>query len=516
MSSPIRPAPPRTTPLPGSFTLAEDPSTDALDDGAVLLGGSPLRLFRITERGRDEVARWRAGGSVGTGAPAGRLARRLVSSGAFTPRPPGSSLGPDDVTVVVPVRDRPAQLERCLRALGGLTCLVVDDGSLDPGATKHVAERCGATFVAREVNAGPSAARNTGLAAAPGGRSIIAFVDSDCAPVEGWLEPLLGHFDDPLVAAVAPRVRAASGTDAVGAVATYAARRSALDQGPLATTVRPGSRVSYVPSAALLVRSDLATGPDLFDPSLRGGEDVDLVWRLIEAGWDVRYEPASIVVHDGPRTVGALLARTAFYGSTAAPLARRHPGSLAPAAMSGWSLTVWGLMWARRPVLAQAALATSVAILARRLAGLVRDPVGVAARIAGVGTARSALPVLGNMVRVWSPALVLGLAFRRTRRAAALALLLPALNDWARQCSEAESAAVASATGTAGAVPYVALHVADDIAYGLGVWSGCASAQTAEPLVPHVSWRSRVWSSRSLRRALGRPESASDSLHPLA
>ena len=187
----------------------------------------------------------------------------------------------------------------------------------------------------------------------------------------------------------------------------------------------PGSRIPFVPSAALLVRVDAASGPDLFDATLRGGEDVDLVWRLAEAGWDVRYEPASTVAHDGPASLWSFLARRAFYGTTAAPLARRHADALAPVHVSGWSLAVWTLAWARRPLLAQAVLAASVVILARRLRGLVRDPVAVAAHIAGGGTTRAALPALGSLARAWSPALVLGLAFRRTRRASALALAPP-------------------------------------------------------------------------------------------
>jgi len=156
-------------------------------------------------------------------------------------------------------------------------------------------------------------------------------------------------------------------------------------------------------------------------------------------------------------------------------------------------LAVWALTLARRPVLAQATLALSVVILADRLAGLVRDPVAVATRIAAGGTARSALPALANLVRAWSPALVLGLASRRTRRAAALALLVPALRDWAENPS------------TLDPVRYAALHVADDAAYGVGVWAGCARARTIAPLVPRISWRARVWSSRSLRRTLAGP-----------
>src|SRR5258708_708247 len=262
MPSTLRPAPSRaSTPLPGSFAVREDASTLEFDGGTVVLGGSPLRLFRISERARRLVERWKAGAPVGTGRPAQLLARRLVSSGAFTPRPGDGTLGPRDVTVVIPVRDRPDLLDRVLGALRGLDCIVVDDASTDAGATKEIAERHGARFLGLVVNVGPAGARNAGLA---GVRSaLVAFVDSDCVPRDGGLGPRLGHFDDPVVAAVAPRIVQVAGPRADRR--SPVVPRSSLDRGPQAGLVRPGSRIAFVPSAALVVRLDAATGPDLFD-----------------------------------------------------------------------------------------------------------------------------------------------------------------------------------------------------------------------------------------------------------
>ncbi len=379
--------------MPGSFRLDEAGSTVALDGGRVLVGGSPLRLLRLSARGRDLVGRWKAGRPVGAQRAARLLARRLVTSEVYVPWPGPSMLHPDDVTVVVPVRDRPAQLDRVLGTLGSVACVVVDDASHDAPSTKAIAKQHGARFIGLDTNVGPAGARNAGLAEVHS--TLVAFVDSDCILADGWLEPLLGHFDDPLVAAVAPRIVPHRDTPH-DALARYQRVRSSLDRGPVAGLVRPGGPIPFVPSAALLVRADVAEGADLFDPSLRGGEDVDLVWRLTEAGWDVRYEPASAVEHEGPATFGAFLSRQAFYGSTAAPLARRHPGALAPVRVSGWSLAVWALALARRPALAASALALSSAILAARLDGLVRDPVAVATRIAGGGTVRAAVPALGG------------------------------------------------------------------------------------------------------------------------
>ena len=214
------------------------------------------------------------------------------------------------------------------------------------------------------------------------------------------------------------------------------------------------------------------------------------MWRLVKAGWDVRYVPESVVAHDGAPSVAAFLSRRAFYGTSAGPLARLHGHALAPVQASAWSAAVWLLALGRRPVLATAAQAVSVGVLAGRLRGLVRDPVPVAWRIAGASTARSAAPALSGLVRTWSPLLVLGLAFPRTRRVCVTALLVPAARDRAE------------APGSLDAVRYAALHVADDVAYGVGVWTGCVRARTLRPLVPRLVWRARVWSSGALQRSL--------------
>ena len=79
--------------------------------------------------------------------------------------------------------------------------------------------------------------------------------------------------------------------------------------------------VPYVPSAALIVRTELAR----FDEALRYGEDVDLVWRLHDAGHRVIYDPTS-----SSRTRSATASDDA---STTARrrrrCARRHPTRLA-------------------------------------------------------------------------------------------------------------------------------------------------------------------------------------------
>ena len=106
----------------------------------------------------------------------------------------------------------------------------------------------------------------------------------------------------------------------------------------------PYGTVSYVPSAAIICRRTVLKDVGGFDETLRSGEDVDLCWRLVEAGARLRYEPIALVAHDHRTQLREWFARKAFYGESAAPLSVRHPGKTAPLVISGWTLLVWMLM----------------------------------------------------------------------------------------------------------------------------------------------------------------------------
>ncbi len=133
-----------------------------------------------------------------------QLARTLLDATVAHPRPLS---GPShrDVTVVVPVRDNVSGLARLLGALRGLKVVIVDDGSAtrcrSPISTPVY---CDLRILRNPRSKGPAAARNAGLAACE--TDFVAFLDSDVVPRKGWLEALLGHFCDPAVALVAPRI----------------------------------------------------------------------------------------------------------------------------------------------------------------------------------------------------------------------------------------------------------------------------------------------------------------------
>jgi mycofactocin glycosyltransferase len=473
--------------LPDGWTVRPDPRTWRVDGGATWIGGSPPRVLRLSAAARSRLA---GPELVVSDATTAALARLLADAGVAHPDPARAPAapGPGEVTVVVPVRDRPVELERLLAAvvvtapgLGGI--VVVDDGSADPAATGRIASAHGGRVTAHPSSRGPSAARNTGARAST--TPVVAFLDSDVVPEPGWLATLLGHLGDPAVGAVAPRIVAWGDGGRENAVTRYERRRSSLDLGARPAPVTARSRVAYVPSAALVVRR--AAFGDGFREDMPVAEDVDLVWRLVAAGWRLRYEPAARVAHEHRAGVRAWLARKAFYGTGAAPLARAHPRRVPPVALAPWTAAAMALLGLQRRWSVAAAGAVTVVATVRLARGLRRpgEPwvgraVPLAAVLAPWGLGGAAWQAAGALTRHWWPAAALGaMVSRRVRRALVLAALVEGLADWLRFRDPG--------TGPVDAIAHVAAHRADDLAYGAGLWWGAWRHRTAAPLWPDLS-----------------------------
>lgn len=458
-----------TARLPDGFAVELDPRTRRLDDGTVLLGGSPPRLLRLAPAARALLT---SGRLDVTDARTAGLARTLLDAGVAHPRP---VTGPraDEVTVVVPVRDNPTGLTRLLAALPDAPVVVVDDGSRPP-----VPERAGVTVLRHPRSRGPAAARNTGLAAAR--TPYVAFLDSDVLPVAGWLELLGAHLSDPAVALVAPRV--VSDRTGGGWLARYEAVRSSLDLGRREAPVVPLSRVAYVPSAALLVRraatGDGARGSAAFDERMTVAEDVDLCLRLHAQGWRLRYEPRAEVAHTHRTAPRAWWVRKAFYGTGAAPLARRHPGLVPPVALAPWTAAAVTLAaTGRRGGLLAAAGVTAAATVRMSRALPVRRPLRTAAVLAPRGLVGAGRQLASAAWRHWWPLAAAGsLASRRVRRVVLLAGLAEGVGDWAGH----------RADGGPSLPVHLLLKRADDLAYGAGLWLGAWRERSPAALLPRL------------------------------
>jgi glycosyltransferase involved in cell wall biosynthesis len=190
--------------------------------------------------------------------------------------------------VVIPTRDRPGLLDRCLGSLDRQTIsrdrfetIVVDDGSsedLGPALARHPDVR----LIRRSRSGGPAAARNAGWRAARGEAVVFLDDDVEAAPdllavaaqalsesgnrvagIEGRVRP-----EDVLAAESSPFVRTLS-TDGGGHTGNIVYWKSALQD---------------------------AGGFDEAFP-LPVAEDYDLAYRILKRGRPIIYDPRLRAVH---------------------------------------------------------------------------------------------------------------------------------------------------------------------------------------------------------------------------
>ncbi len=235
------------------------------------------------------------------------------------------------ISVVVCAYNAEATIDECLVhtcALDypDLEIVVVDDGSED--ATASIAARHPRVRLVKAPHAGLSAARNIGYRAATG--ELIAYLDSDAFPAPEWPYYLALGLDAPEVGGVGgPNVPPASDGAAAEVVA-------AAPGGPVHVLVSD-DRAEHVPGCNMAFRKDVLEqvgGCQVVFTS--AGDDVDLCWRVLDAGWEIGFHPAALVWHHRRGSLRAYLRQQRGYGRSEALVEARHPHRFTAAGTARW------------------------------------------------------------------------------------------------------------------------------------------------------------------------------------
>ena len=223
------------------------------------------------------------------------------------------------VSVLVCAYNAADTLDECLTSLERLTypdfeVIVVNDGSSD--RTGVIARQHPLCRVIDLDHAGLSAARNAGLAAATG--DIVAYTDADVRVDPDWLTYLVQPF-------ASADVVAAGGLSLPPLDSPWMAHCVARAPGGPTHVLLDDRTAEHVPGCNLAVRRDALRAIGGFNPIyLRAGDDVDVCWRLQNAGGRIEFVPAALVWHHHRASVRAYWRQQVGYGEGQAWLVPHH------------------------------------------------------------------------------------------------------------------------------------------------------------------------------------------------
>jgi GT2 family glycosyltransferase len=219
------------------------------------------------------------------------------------------------ISVIVPTRNRPVAIARCLTSLvqqdlspESFEIVVVDDGgatpvTVDAALTDRIRVR-----ILRQEHAGPAAARNLGIQRAEG--TFVAFTDDDCVADRTWLSAL---------------VKALSGNRGAG-IGGQIVNALAGNPWSEASQLLIGFLYGYYNrdpiSARFFTSNNIAFPRDLlldaggFDPVYQraAAEDRELCDRWIAAGRRLLYVPDARVEHAHAMTFRSFCRQHYTYG----------------------------------------------------------------------------------------------------------------------------------------------------------------------------------------------------------
>ncbi len=237
------------------------------------------------------------------------------------------------VSIVIPAYNSEKTILASIKAslaqsYSNIEVIVVDDGSVD--ATASIVRSIGEVKYIRQDNRGPASARNRGAAAARG--DIIFFTDSDCVPEKDWVKKMVSLLSsgDKDLAVVAGSYGIVN-RDSMLARCIY---KEILFRHKYLVPSYPRAFGSY--NFCIWARIFKELGGFNTDYRYASGEDNDLSYKVLEAGYKILFIQDVVVSHYFPTSVRKYLKEQFRHGFWRVKMYMDHPHM-----MKGDDYTFW-------------------------------------------------------------------------------------------------------------------------------------------------------------------------------
>ncbi len=216
------------------------------------------------------------------------------------------------VSIIIPVFNKVEFTQKCLEAIvkntpGELYEVIIIDNASTDGTRGFLKSLEGdVKIIINEKNLGFSRACNQGAQRAS--TDYLLFLNNDTEPMKGWLEPLLNILKwDSSIGAVGGKLLFQNGSIQHAGVVIIDdqklsdplfARHVYYRQPGDLTEANQLRQYQALTAACLLMRKSAFHEIGGFDENYWNGyEDVDLCFKLQEKGWNLVYQPESVLIH---------------------------------------------------------------------------------------------------------------------------------------------------------------------------------------------------------------------------
>ncbi|MGC9444951.1 MAG: glycosyltransferase family 2 protein [Candidatus Methanospirareceae archaeon] len=238
------------------------------------------------------------------------------------------------ISVVVAVRNELQYIEKCVTSLfnqtyNGLYEVIVVDGMSTDGTYERLQalQQTLAFTLLRNPKLNAAAGRNIGIEHAQGDH--IAFIDADAVAAPDWLEQIKEAFENNNAVGV-------GGPDLLPEDSSELARMIGLVMtSPLASGGRlnPSTQhvmldeerwVEHIPTVNLCLKRAIFDEVGLFDEHFVKGQDLELSYRIVQAGYKLLYSPRIQVVHYRKETIGEFSKQIYKWAEAKVAILKKH------------------------------------------------------------------------------------------------------------------------------------------------------------------------------------------------